>query len=166
MTQKFKVGDQVQWNSEAGYVEGQITKVHTRDTPGRGAEENLVLLRAYLMGRGEERAGVRRRRVVSDGGRVRVSVIEASGEQFFQPVFELALPPWAGCRTLGADLPLRMMLRWAMLPTAIMDCTANISSRACQCKRPAALSAAVGVRLDSGLPRTVGAEGDGAPEQR
>jgi hypothetical protein len=30
MAQKFKVGDQVIWNSEAGYVSGEIIKVHTR----------------------------------------------------------------------------------------------------------------------------------------
>lgn len=28
MTQKFKVGDHVTWNSEAGHVSGKIIKVH------------------------------------------------------------------------------------------------------------------------------------------
>ncbi|HET6628470.1 MAG TPA: DUF2945 domain-containing protein [Woeseiaceae bacterium] len=33
---KFKVGDHVRWNSEAGYVSGRIIKVHTRDTEYKG----------------------------------------------------------------------------------------------------------------------------------
>jgi hypothetical protein len=36
MTTKFKVGDHVRWNSEAGYVSGTIVKVHTRDTNYKG----------------------------------------------------------------------------------------------------------------------------------
>ncbi len=36
MTTKFKVGDHVRWNSEAGHVSGRITKVHTRDTEYKG----------------------------------------------------------------------------------------------------------------------------------
>jgi hypothetical protein len=32
MRTKFEVGDHVRWNSEAGYVNGRIIKVHTRDT--------------------------------------------------------------------------------------------------------------------------------------
>ena len=32
MTNKFKVGDHVRWNSEAGHVSGMIVKVHTKDT--------------------------------------------------------------------------------------------------------------------------------------
>lgn len=36
MSQKFSVGDHVRWNSEAGYVEGRITKVHTSDTEYKG----------------------------------------------------------------------------------------------------------------------------------
>lgn len=31
MSKKFKVGDHVRWNSEAGHVTGKIIKVHTRD---------------------------------------------------------------------------------------------------------------------------------------
>ena len=34
--QKFKVGDHVRWNSEAGHVTGRITKVHTQDTDYKG----------------------------------------------------------------------------------------------------------------------------------
>jgi len=33
---KFKVGDHVSWNSEAGRVSGTITKVHIRDFDYKG----------------------------------------------------------------------------------------------------------------------------------
>ena len=33
---KFKVGDHVTWNSEAGWVRGKITKVHTQDFDYKG----------------------------------------------------------------------------------------------------------------------------------
>lgn len=36
MSQKFKVGDHVQWNSEAGHVSGTIIKVHTSDIEYKG----------------------------------------------------------------------------------------------------------------------------------
>lgn len=36
MSERFKVGDHVQWNSEAGYVSGRIIRVHTRDTTYKG----------------------------------------------------------------------------------------------------------------------------------
>jgi hypothetical protein len=36
MGARFKVGDHVKWNSEAGSVSGRITKVHTRDTDYKG----------------------------------------------------------------------------------------------------------------------------------
>ena len=36
MTKKFKVGDHVGWNSEAGQVSGTIIKVHTSDTTYKG----------------------------------------------------------------------------------------------------------------------------------
>lgn len=36
MSSKFKVGDHVRWNSEAGYVSGTITKVHTSDFQYKG----------------------------------------------------------------------------------------------------------------------------------
>lgn len=31
MKHKFKIGDHVTWNSEAGHVSGTITKIHTKD---------------------------------------------------------------------------------------------------------------------------------------
>lgn len=36
MTTKFKVGDHVGWNSEAGQVSGKITKIHTKDFDYKG----------------------------------------------------------------------------------------------------------------------------------
>jgi hypothetical protein len=33
---RFKVGDHVRWNSEAGFVTGRIVKVHTRATTYKG----------------------------------------------------------------------------------------------------------------------------------
>jgi hypothetical protein len=36
MSEKFKVGDHVSWNSEAGHVSGKIIKVHTRDFDYKG----------------------------------------------------------------------------------------------------------------------------------
>jgi len=36
MTRRFKVGDHVTWNSEAGHVSGEIVKVHTRDLTYKG----------------------------------------------------------------------------------------------------------------------------------
>lgn len=36
MKQKFKVGDRVNWNSEAGRVSGKIVKVHTKDLDYKG----------------------------------------------------------------------------------------------------------------------------------
>ena len=36
MAQRFKVGDHVTWNSEAGHVSGTITKVHTQDFDYKG----------------------------------------------------------------------------------------------------------------------------------
>ena len=36
MAAKFKVGDHVRWNSEAGHVCGRIIKIHTRDTEYKG----------------------------------------------------------------------------------------------------------------------------------
>lgn len=31
MAKKFKIGDHVKWNSEAGHVSGMIIKIHTKD---------------------------------------------------------------------------------------------------------------------------------------
>jgi hypothetical protein len=36
MAAKFKVGDEVRWNSEAGRVSGTIIKVHTKDFNYKG----------------------------------------------------------------------------------------------------------------------------------
>jgi hypothetical protein len=36
MKRKFKVGDRVRWNSEAGHVSGRILKVHTKDSDYKG----------------------------------------------------------------------------------------------------------------------------------
>ena len=36
MTGKFKVGDHVIWNSEAGHVSGTIIRVHTQDVEYKG----------------------------------------------------------------------------------------------------------------------------------
>lgn len=36
MSQKFKVGDHVTWNSEAGHVSGTIIKAHTSDFNYKG----------------------------------------------------------------------------------------------------------------------------------
>lgn len=36
MAHKFKIGDHVTWNSEAGHVSGIIVKIHTRDFNYKG----------------------------------------------------------------------------------------------------------------------------------
>ena len=36
MTKRFKVGDHVAWNSEAGHVSGRIVKVHIADFSYKG----------------------------------------------------------------------------------------------------------------------------------
>lgn len=36
MSAKFRVGDHVRWNYEAGYVSGTIIRVHTRDLEWKG----------------------------------------------------------------------------------------------------------------------------------
>jgi hypothetical protein len=36
MGRKFKVGDRVTWNSEAGHVSGTIVRVHTEDIDYKG----------------------------------------------------------------------------------------------------------------------------------
>ena len=36
MTKRFRVGDHVTWNSEAGRVSGRIVRVHTRDVTYKG----------------------------------------------------------------------------------------------------------------------------------
>lgn len=36
MSAKFKVGDAVSWHSEAGVIQGKVTKVHTQDAEFMG----------------------------------------------------------------------------------------------------------------------------------
>ena len=36
MTARFKVGDHVGWNSEAGRVSGRIVRIHVRDVAWKG----------------------------------------------------------------------------------------------------------------------------------
>jgi hypothetical protein len=36
MAQRYKVGDRVSWNSEAGRVRGTIVRVHTKDVNYKG----------------------------------------------------------------------------------------------------------------------------------
>ena len=36
MAKRFKVGDHVSWNSEAGRVSGRIVKVHAKDVDWKG----------------------------------------------------------------------------------------------------------------------------------
>jgi hypothetical protein len=36
MRKRFKIGDHVSWNSEAGRVSGRIVKVHTKDLNYKG----------------------------------------------------------------------------------------------------------------------------------
>ena len=36
MTAKFKIGEHVTWNSEAGHVSGKIIKIHTKDFNYKG----------------------------------------------------------------------------------------------------------------------------------
>ena len=36
MAQRFKIGDRVSWNSEAGRVRGKIVHVHTKDVNYKG----------------------------------------------------------------------------------------------------------------------------------
>jgi hypothetical protein len=40
MTKKFKIGDHVRWNSEAGYVTGRIIKIHTHETEYKGHQRH------------------------------------------------------------------------------------------------------------------------------
>jgi len=36
MTKRFKVGDHVTWNSEAGHVSGRVIKVHKKNISYKG----------------------------------------------------------------------------------------------------------------------------------
>ena len=43
MTKRFKVGDHVTWNSEAGHVSGHIIRVHTKDVDYKGYTHHASL---------------------------------------------------------------------------------------------------------------------------
>ncbi|UAY56694.1 hypervirulence associated TUDOR domain-containing protein [Arachidicoccus terrestris] len=43
MAEKFKVGDHVRWNSEAGKVSGIIIKVHTKDFDYKGYTHHATI---------------------------------------------------------------------------------------------------------------------------
>lgn len=43
MTHKFKIGDHVSWNSEAGHVSGKIINVHTRNVDYKGYTQNATV---------------------------------------------------------------------------------------------------------------------------
>lgn len=43
MAYKFKIGDHVTWNSEAGHVSGKIIKVHTKDFEYKGYTRHASL---------------------------------------------------------------------------------------------------------------------------
>ena len=43
MAQKFKIGDHVSWNSEAGHVSGTIIAVHTGDVDWKGYVHHATL---------------------------------------------------------------------------------------------------------------------------
>ncbi|MGI8950799.1 MAG: DUF2945 domain-containing protein [Chitinophagaceae bacterium] len=42
MKKKFKIGDHVTWNSEAGHVSGKIIKVHTNDFDYKGYTHHAI----------------------------------------------------------------------------------------------------------------------------
>lgn len=43
MTRKFKIGDHVKWNSEAGRVSGRIIAIHTADFDYKGHRHHASL---------------------------------------------------------------------------------------------------------------------------
>ena len=43
MTHKFKIGDHVSWNSEAGHVSGKIVKVHTKNVDYKGYSHHATV---------------------------------------------------------------------------------------------------------------------------
>ncbi|WP_454619393.1 DUF2945 domain-containing protein [Bradyrhizobium cenepequi] len=43
MVERFKVGDRVRWNSEAGYVSGTIIRVHVKDFNYKGHTHHASL---------------------------------------------------------------------------------------------------------------------------
>ncbi|MDV9032578.1 DUF2945 domain-containing protein [Pseudomonas sp. RAC1] len=40
MSSKYKAGDKVHWNSEAGIIHGSVVKVHTRDVAFMGRQRH------------------------------------------------------------------------------------------------------------------------------
>ncbi len=42
MKHKFKIGDHVTWNSEAGHVSGTITKIHTNNFDYKGYKHHAA----------------------------------------------------------------------------------------------------------------------------
>ncbi|ALM84261.1 DUF2945 domain-containing protein [Bordetella sp. N] len=40
MADQYKVGDHVRWNSDAGWIEGKVTKVHHRDFEFMGRQRH------------------------------------------------------------------------------------------------------------------------------
>jgi hypothetical protein len=44
MNTKFKIGDNVSWNSEAGKVSGSIIKIHTKDFNFKGYTHLTLLM--------------------------------------------------------------------------------------------------------------------------
>jgi hypothetical protein len=49
MTEGFKVGDHVIWNSEAGYVSGTILRVHTKEVDYEGILITRALAPPYFV---------------------------------------------------------------------------------------------------------------------
>jgi hypothetical protein len=43
MSHKFKIGDHVSWNAEAGRVSGRIIKVHTRNVNYKGYTHHATM---------------------------------------------------------------------------------------------------------------------------
>lgn len=43
MGTRFKVGDRVRWNSEAGHVSGRIIRIHTKDTDYKGYTHHATI---------------------------------------------------------------------------------------------------------------------------
>ena len=43
MTRRFKVGDRVTWNSEAGHVSGTIIEAHAKDVDYKGYTNGSTL---------------------------------------------------------------------------------------------------------------------------
>ena len=57
MVKKFKAGNHVTWNSEAGYASGRIIKIHKKDVEYKGYTHHATaeLVRSEPSGAGELR---------------------------------------------------------------------------------------------------------------